>query len=171
MPIFSGVSHMQPKPVQCANCRQHTLLKSILPTYATEVEHDGRKYPIELTDFSVLRCQNDTCGTIVLDDDASERLDEALRAKAGLLTPAQIRQGREVLGLNQKDAAQYLRISVSTLCRWETGAQIQQRAMDGLLRVFFKSAEARRILGVPESRLDASVNLENLVDRLDFVPR
>lgn len=161
---------MQRKPSRCANCRQQTLVETTLPTYNTELEHDGRKYPIALTDFVVLKCQDDGCGAIVLDDDASERLDVALRAEAGLLTPSQIRQGREALGFNQKEAAHYLRISVSTLSRWETGAQIQQRAMDGLLRVFFQSAEARRILGVPGSSLEVSLNRQNAADRFEFVP-
>jgi hypothetical protein len=41
-------------------------------------------------------------------------------------------------------------IAEATLSRWETGAQIQQRAMDAFLRVFFRSAEARGVLGVPD---------------------
>jgi transcriptional regulator with XRE-family HTH domain len=53
------------------------------------------------------------------------------------------------LGYTQQQLADFLRISMYALCRWETGALIQQRGMDALLRVFFQSAEARSILGVP----------------------
>jgi DNA-binding transcriptional regulator YiaG len=115
--------------------------------YTTKLEHDGRKYNISVADFPVLQCER--CGAIVLEDSANERLDEALRAAADILKPAEIRQNREALGLTRQQLADLLRISMFTLTRWETGAQIQQRAMDTLLRLFFQSGEARRILGAP----------------------
>jgi putative zinc finger/helix-turn-helix YgiT family protein len=136
------------KPRKCMYCRQNQVVPTVLPSYVQEMEHDGRKYSITLTDFHVLECQN--CHEFVLDDCAEETLTEALRAKAGLLSPAAIREARESLGYTQQQLADYLRISMYTLSRWETGAQIQQRGMDALLRVFFQSPEARRILGVLE---------------------
>jgi DNA-binding transcriptional regulator YiaG len=114
------------------------------------MEHDGRKYTISVTNFRVLQCQH--CQELVLDDSADELLSKALRAKAGLLSPMEIRQNREALGYTQQQLADHLRISMFTLSRWETGSQIQQRGMDALLRVFFQSREARRILGVPEEK-------------------
>ena len=122
----------------------------MLPSYSTDLEHDGRKYHVVLADLCVARCEN--CGTIILDDAASRRLSDALRNEAGLLQPAEIRTQREALGLTQKTLAGYLLIAEATLSRWETGAQIQQRAMDAFLRSLFKSSEARSILGVPEPR-------------------
>jgi DNA-binding transcriptional regulator YiaG len=59
-------------------------------------------------------------------------LSESLRDAAGLLSPEQIRQNREALRLTQKQLANLMRISESTLSRWETGGQIQQRCMDGM---------------------------------------
>ncbi len=109
-----------------------------------ELEHDGRKCSVTVNDFRVLQCQR--CGAIVLDDSANETLSRALRREAGLLGPEEIHANREKHRLTQKQLASYLRISESTLSRWETGAQIQQRAMDALLRVFFDSSEARSIL-------------------------
>ena len=106
----------------------------MLPSYSTDLEHDGRKYHVVLADLCVARCEN--CGTIILDDAASRRLSDALRNEAGLLQPAEIRAQREALGLTQKTLAGYLLIAEATLSRWETGAQIQQRAMDAFLRVF-----------------------------------
>jgi hypothetical protein len=57
------------------------------------MEHEGQKYPLSVADFSVLQCQN--CGEIYLDVAASERLSDALRAAAGLLSPTEIREKRE----------------------------------------------------------------------------
>ncbi len=132
---------------KCMYCRERAVSPTTLPTYSTEMEHDGRKYKISVADFRVLQCQR--CGAIILEDAANERLDEALHAAAGILKPAEIRQNREALGLTRQQLADLLRISMFTLTRWETGSQIQQRAMDTLLRLFFQSGEARRILGAP----------------------
>jgi DNA-binding transcriptional regulator YiaG len=106
------------------------------------------KCKVSLPDFRVLWCER--CGAVVLDDSANEALKEALRAEAGLLMPAEIPQNREALGLTRQQLAELLlRISLFTLTRWETGAQIQQRAMGILFLLFFQSAEAGRILGTP----------------------
>jgi putative zinc finger/helix-turn-helix YgiT family protein len=121
-----------PSAQKCMNCRQRTVFQTRLDSYTTELEHDGRKYSISIADFPVLKCQH--CGEIYLDEAADERLSEALRAAAGLLSPAEIRQGRERLGLAQKQLAGLLGISEFTLSRWETGAQIQQSSMDVFLR-------------------------------------
>jgi putative zinc finger/helix-turn-helix YgiT family protein len=126
------------------DCRERAVEATKLPVYTTGIVHDGRKYTVSLDDFHVLQCRN--CGAIVLDDSANEAITDALRREAGLLGPKEILAYREKLGYTQKQLAALLRISESTLCRWETGAQIQQRAMDALMRVFFQSPEARAIL-------------------------
>jgi DNA-binding transcriptional regulator YiaG len=109
-----------------------------------EMEHDGRKYTISVADVPVLQCQN--CGDILLDRAADERLSAALCDAAGLLSPTEIREKREGLGLTQKQLASLLRIPEFILSRWEAGGQIQHGSMDAFLRVIFRSAQARRIL-------------------------
>jgi putative zinc finger/helix-turn-helix YgiT family protein len=109
-----------------------------------EMDHDGRKYEVSVADFRVLQCSE--CGDIQFDDAADERLSEALRAKIGLLAPEQIRQRREALKLTQKELAALMRLAESTLSRWETGAQIQQRSMDAFLRCFFEIEQVRTYL-------------------------
>ncbi len=133
------------KPRKCMYCRENQVVSTVLPTHVEEMEHDGRKYSVSLKNFRVHQCQN--CRELVLDDSADGALSDALRKAAGLLSPAEIRQGRESLGYTQQQLADYLRISMYTLSRWETGAQIQQRALDAFLRLFFQSAEARSMLG------------------------
>jgi putative zinc finger/helix-turn-helix YgiT family protein len=138
-----------PSTQKCMVCRERAVSPTKLDSYETALEHDGRKYAISIADFVVLKCQH--CGEIYLDEAADERFSAALRAAAGLLSPAEIRRGREGLGLTQKQLAGSLRISEFTLSRWETGAQIQQRSMDAFLRVFFQSGEARQLLGTAET--------------------
>ncbi len=49
--------------------------------------------------------------------------------------------------MSQQELAEQLGVAKETICRWETGAMIQSRAMDNLLRLFFESEEVRRLLG------------------------
>ena len=134
---------MKSYPWKCGTCRERALVPVVID-YQTEVGHDGRTYPVTLPALSVLRCSR--CGAIVLDDEADDKVSNALRRAAGLLSPEEIRRGRESLGLTQKQLAQKLQVGEATLSRWETGGQIQQRSMDQLLRIYFQVPEARRFL-------------------------
>ena len=58
----------------------------------------------------------------------------------------EIRQGREQLGLTQKQFANLLGVGEATVSRWETGAQIQQRALDRFLRVCLASPAVVELL-------------------------
>ena len=135
-------------PLKCSKCKERQVQRTVLD-YRAAFEHDGRAYDFVVPGLSVLQCQR--CGTIVLDDQANKLISAAFRQHAGLLPPNQIRQHRERLGLTQKQLAAFLDVSVSTLSRWETDAQIQQRAMDKLLRGFFTVPEFRYFLGYRET--------------------
>jgi putative zinc finger/helix-turn-helix YgiT family protein len=136
---------MKPFPWKCATCGERALAPQVLD-YTAEFEHDGRPYQFVVPKLPVLQCRK--CKAIVLDDEANRKVTEAFRTHAGLLTPEQIRAFRHGLGLSQEQLAACLKVSNSTVSRWETGAQIQQRAMDALLRTFFQVPEARRFLGL-----------------------
>ena len=73
----------KPSARKCMHCRQRAVSPVTLPSYAIEMEHDGRKYQVTITDFRVLQCEH--CAAIILDDSANERLDDALRSEAGLV--------------------------------------------------------------------------------------
>jgi putative zinc finger/helix-turn-helix YgiT family protein len=112
--------------------------------YVTNIEHDGRAYRIQVPVLSVPQCTN--CKAISIDDEADRQISAAFRREARLLTPEEIRQGREKLGMTQKQLANLLGVGEATISRWETGAQIQQRAMDRFLRVCFASSAAVELL-------------------------
>lgn len=134
---------MKPFPWKCGTCRERALVPAVID-YQTEVGHDGRAYTIIVPALNVLRCSR--CGAIVLDDEADQKVTDALRRAAGLLSPEEIRRGRESLRITQKQLAQKLQIGEATLSRWETGGQIQQRCLDRLMRIYFQVPEARRFL-------------------------
>jgi len=54
--------------------------------------------------------------------------------------------GAKSLALTQKQFAALLGVGEATVSRWETSAQIQQRAMDRFLRVCFASPAAVELL-------------------------
>lgn len=138
----------KPYPWKCPACRERTVAPAGLPSYSASLDHDGKTYEVELHDLPVLRCGH--CGEVVFGDEAETRLSAALRDAAGLLHPAEIRGRREALGLTQRQLARRLRIAESTLSRWETGAQVQQKCMDLMLRSFFDVPELRRYLDAIE---------------------
>jgi putative zinc finger/helix-turn-helix YgiT family protein len=111
-----------------------------------QIDHDSKKYDVHVPALSVPKCTN--CGALSIDDEASEQIDRAFRKTAKLLTPYEIREGRVKLGYAQQaEFARAFGIGVSTLCRWETGAQIQQHFHDSMLRAFFEVPELREFLG------------------------
>jgi putative zinc finger/helix-turn-helix YgiT family protein len=133
----------RPFPWKCRKCRELSV-RPVTVDYTTEMDHDGRPYTVTVPQLEILECT--CCHARSLPDEAFARLAEALRRQVGLLTPEEIRAGREQLGLTQKQLASHLRVAESTVCRWETGAQIQQRVMDLLLRAYFNLPALRQYL-------------------------
>jgi putative zinc finger/helix-turn-helix YgiT family protein len=133
----------KPFPWKCAECGARAVMP-VTVAYAVDMEYDGRTYPVEVPDLVAPQCSQ--CRAIVVDDAANRQLSAALRETLGILTPQQIRTNREALGLTQKQLANCLGVADATISRWETGAQIQQRAMDRLLRLFFGFSSVRTAL-------------------------
>jgi putative zinc finger/helix-turn-helix YgiT family protein len=130
-------------PKRCGKCGQQAMQLATVP-YATTIEHDGRAYRVEIPALTVPQCGN--CHAISIDDEADHQISAAFRREARLLAPQEIRQGRESLALTQKQFANLLGVGEATVSRWETGAQIQQRAMDRFLRVCLGSPAAVALL-------------------------
>jgi transcriptional regulator with XRE-family HTH domain len=63
-----------------------------------------------------------------------------------LLFPKQIKDQREYLGLTQQRFAELLGVAQTTISRWETGSQIQQRSLDNWMRAFFAFPDLRLAL-------------------------
>jgi putative zinc finger/helix-turn-helix YgiT family protein len=103
--------------------------------YAADIKHDGRTFHIDIPRLSLYRCDN--CpNSVVLTDEADEIVGVELRRVANLLQPDEIKEIRKRHGLSQKELADLFGIGEATVCRWEKGTQIQQRAFDKMLRAF-----------------------------------
>jgi putative zinc finger/helix-turn-helix YgiT family protein len=130
-------------PKSCGKCGQKKMRLATME-YATTIEHDGRAYRVEIPALTVPQCAG--CQAISIDDEADQQISAAFRREARLLTPEEIRQGRERLGLTQKQFANLLGVGEATVSRWETGAQVQQRALDRFLRVCLASPAVVELL-------------------------
>ncbi len=130
-------------PRRCGKCGRLEMRLTTLP-YAITVDHDGRSHTVEIPELVAPQCGH--CKEISLDEEADRQISAAFRQTAGLLRPEQIREGRERLGLTQKQFANLLGVGEATISRWETGAQIQQRAMDRFIRLCLASRAAVELL-------------------------
>lgn len=128
---------------KCANCRERAVELTPID-YTVEVAHDGRTDTVTVPGLLMPQCQK--CGHRVVDAYVEDQVNAAFRQEAGLLTPEQIRHHRTLLGLKQQEMADLLGVAMSTLSRWETGGQIQQRSLDKFMRLFFKLPAAREML-------------------------
>jgi len=143
--------------------------------YTTELEHDGRVYPVMVKNLEILRCN--ACQTQVLPDEAQAALVKELRRQAGLFQPKEIAANRAQLGLTQKDFARLIGVAPETVCRWENGGQIQQRVMNDFMRAFFEVPELRLYLkrlrsGAEKAPVFAttSLPLEEVTSSPDIIP-
>lgn len=133
----------RPFPWHCPKCRRKEVRPTIL-TYRCDMMHDGQLHSVTVPELTVPRCGH--CGELVFNYLADEQICHALRSQLRLLASDEIRTARTALSLSQKDLADRLGVSETTVSRWEAGDQIQTRAVDNLLRVFFAFPEVRSVL-------------------------
>jgi putative zinc finger/helix-turn-helix YgiT family protein len=133
----------RPFPWRCGRCGEEQVELTRVD-YDAEVRHDGRLHSFQVPDLEIPVCR--ACGERVFTEHADEQINDSLRSHLRLLMPAEIRAALRRVGLKQKVAAEHLGVAEATLSRWLTGTQIQSRAMDNLLRVFFEFPEVRTIL-------------------------
>jgi putative zinc finger/helix-turn-helix YgiT family protein len=133
----------RPFPWRCRQCGKSRVVMTTI-SYDAEVRHDGRVYTLTLPHLDIPACQS--CGEKVFTEKVDDQINAALRSHLRLLTPEEIRKSLERVDMTQKEAADRLGIAEATLSRWLNETQIQSRAMDNLLRVFFAFPQVRAAL-------------------------
>jgi len=100
------------------------------------------------------RCSG--CGEVFLDVDAGDRLQREavarLREARGLLTPAQIVELRDSLGLSQAAFEKLLGTGPKTVVRWEKGTVFQSATADKLMRLLIAKPELADTLSGTDQR-------------------
>jgi putative zinc finger/helix-turn-helix YgiT family protein len=142
----------EPFPWLCSRCGAEKVLPEKI-AYETTVRYEGRDYRVIVPELPALRCQD--CGETLLNNESDADLSRAFRDKLKLLQPENIREARKRLNLNQREFAEVLGVAEESVSRWETGAQMQSRVVDKIMRVYFASPEAREVLDA--ARTDAGI--------------
>lgn len=133
----------KPFPWRCAKCGSREVFP-VSQRYEFNASYDGRSYQFAVDRLEIPTCRS--CGERVFSKNVNEEIDRTIRVELRLLTPDQIRQAVAELGLSQKDIAAKLGVAEATFSRWVTGAVMQSRAMDNLLRVYFAVPAVRELL-------------------------
>jgi putative zinc finger/helix-turn-helix YgiT family protein len=134
---------IKPFPWKCPHCGEHAVYAAVV-SHLVDVDYDGRAYHVVVKRLKTPQCKK--CHGVFPDAAAHRAITRAFLRQAKLLTPEQIRQYRESLHLTQKQLAAILGIAETSVSRWETGSQIQQRSLDNLLRIVFAFPEVRQKL-------------------------
>jgi putative zinc finger/helix-turn-helix YgiT family protein len=130
-------------PRTCVACREKQVRRALIDRVA-EVKYEGKLYKVKATKVPVERCEN--CGSTTYGVESEERIDAALRDQLGLLQPQVIRKNRSELGLKQEQFASALGCAGESISRWESGAIVQSRAVDRMLRAYFELPQLREFL-------------------------
>ncbi|MEE8732895.1 MAG: type II TA system antitoxin MqsA family protein [Eggerthellaceae bacterium] len=104
------------------------------------IEVDFKGEHLTVLDVPHFLCEN--CDDIAFNaeqlDAYSHAIDEAYRERMGLLSPSQIKSIRKSISCTQAQFESLVGVSTPTVSRWETGASIQQKTADNLMRVIEK---------------------------------
>lgn len=133
----------RPCPRDCFRCRKSEVYPTVVP-YSLQVKYEDSLYTVEIRELETPRCR--ACGEIVFDNHVDEQINAAQRKLLRLLQPAEIREGRERLGLTRDELAKRLGVTEAALADWEDDISIQPRNVDNLMRVFFAFPEVRAVL-------------------------
>jgi putative zinc finger/helix-turn-helix YgiT family protein len=142
-PDNAVLDRSKPYPRRCPECGKADVRPHTMP-YDAEVRHDGRLHVFRITNLHVDRCG--ACGEILFTNATDEQISGALREHLRLLSPEEIRERLEALGMTQKEFAERIGVAPESVSRWLTGRQIQSRAMDNLIRLFFRFDNVRSAL-------------------------
>ncbi|MBI5863390.1 MAG: type II toxin-antitoxin system MqsA family antitoxin [Planctomycetes bacterium] len=145
---MTGLTDNQIQRLRCGACGQRNLAHT-KQRYEREISHDGRPpVKIVIPDLEVVACMNSKCPpdhpdhSVIWDDPALWRITIETYRQLGLLTPNEIRSGRERLGRTQQELQELLGLGGNTLSRWESGRVYQSWALDTLLRLVFRDPTA-----------------------------
>ena len=144
----------KPFPRRCPECGKAEVQPATI-AYDAEVKHDGRLHAFAIPQLQVNQCG--ACGEVLFGNVADDQISQALREHLVLLSPEQIRDALRALSLRQKDLAERIGVAAETISRWMSGTQIQSRAMDNLMRLFFAFDAVRAAL--PSTRPDKNLGV------------
>jgi HTH-type transcriptional regulator/antitoxin MqsA len=143
----------------CFECSTGTLVPGVVTLTG---ERNGEIFTVTVPGFACTSCDYQTIDNSQ-SSDFTKAVSDAYKTAHGLLTGAELKEHRGMLGMSQQEFADYLGVGPASVKRWESG-QIQDRAMDELIRLKTDPQAARNNLRalvdqVPEEHVLSSVKL------------
>ncbi len=132
-----------PYPRCCVECEKESVVRLAIP-YNAEVKHDGKLHSFLIPELHIDKCTN--CGEEYFSSETDGEISKELRVHLSFLQPEEIRAKLNALGINQSDFANRIGVAKESVSRWMTGAVIQNRAMDNLMRLFLGLESVRNVL-------------------------
>jgi len=124
----------------------------------------GREYKVQT---SAHVCQK--CGHYLVEaEDTPElmrSLSDAYRSDVGLFTSDQIRSCRDSLGMSQQRFADYLKVGVASVKRWELGG-VQDAANDDHMRLKCDLACATANIAIIRNLQNTAAEMSTFVDQI-----
>jgi HTH-type transcriptional regulator / antitoxin MqsA len=130
-------------------------------TYNQTVEHDDKQIVVE----GLRRFVCPKCDAVFMNDEQSRHnlaiTERAIGQDPRYLTPSQIRDWREGVGITQRQAAQLFGGGLNAFSKYENGTITQTEAMDNLLWVTMRypglvlDLSTRRHVALPEKIINA----------------
>jgi putative zinc finger/helix-turn-helix YgiT family protein len=125
-------ANTRPPEQRCPNCKQGRLQdRHIAEDITFPVGEETIVVHVERVPIRVC----DVCGESFSGPDAAAIRHEAICRHQGLLTPREIKELRESLGMTQAELARITGIGEATISRWERGRLLQNKALDRFLRL------------------------------------
>ncbi len=143
-------SSIRPFPWRCHTCFKDAVYLSRVAQYEATLKHDGQLYTFVIPEIEIPVCT--ACGERIFTEKVDDQIRDAFRRQHHFLTPLEMREAIRRIGVPQKEVAENLGIAEETLSRWINEYQIQSRAMDTLLRIYFGFPLVREALSSEQGR-------------------
>ena len=141
----TGAIHPEFKNMICIKCDNETFAEK--PNAIIEQEFRGEQIKVKMTASACTKCGWTTI-TLAQTDELRRLTADAYRTKHGLLTSAEIKAFRQLLGnKSQREFAAFLGVGEASVKRWETWL-VQDKGKDQLIRMKCdEELRQRKLLG------------------------
>ncbi len=137
----------------CLQCESEEFV--VKPDVELEQEFRGETLKVHSPAMACSKCSWVTVGLEQLDE-LRKRTADAYREKHGLLTSAKIKTMRAALKKSQQEFADFLRVGVASVKRWETW-QVQDASSDELMKAKFENERLRGQMGSHSEEIEKHV--------------
>jgi len=160
---MENISFLAASVRECEDCGGRMISKIERQTFDYGVGKDATSLS---ADVPVWRCES--CGEAFLDEAGEMARHDAVCAHLGVMSPTEVRAARG--NLSRHEFYELTGIAEASMKRWESGEQIQTRAMDLLLRLAADPVGIHRIRDIVRTRDTTTVSIVTAQFRTELSP-